>query len=183
MATLNDWIKQMQQPSGVADPYQHLKKSPMELLIMQQAMAQRADPSTLAGFAVGKLLRGLFNDWKERYDARGLLNDINALKDPNQRAEALANLEKTNSPLSQTAQRYLREDNGTKWGNLAQPSAPQAMPSVNPTAGAVKEAPAKLLGNTDWSKGNDYNFSEYNSNTLEDMLKRAGAGWGNGLRL
>ena len=63
----------VQQPTTAA-PATTARKSPMELMIMQQAMAQNGDAKTLFGFAIGKLLRGLFDDWKERYDARGIFD-------------------------------------------------------------------------------------------------------------
>ena len=62
---------QVRQPTFQQQQQTTSRKSPLELMIMQQAMAQNADAKTLAGFAFGKLLRGIFDDWKERYTARG----------------------------------------------------------------------------------------------------------------
>lgn len=53
------------------------KKSEWEKLLAQMAMAQKMDARTMAGFALGKLLRQIFDNWKERYDARGDLNNRN----------------------------------------------------------------------------------------------------------
>lgn len=139
----------------------------MELLIAQQAMAQKADANTMAGFALGKLLRGLFNDWKERYDARGLLNDVNALKDKNKQAEALANLEKTNPQQHQLAQSYIDED-GSKWASLRQ---------------APTQPTQKLLGDTDfWSQRTTTEpwRDDENWNKWRNLF--SGTGWQNGLR-
>ena len=150
-----------------------IRKSPLELLIAQQAMAQNADANTMAGFALAKLLRGLFDDWKSRYDARGILNEIKARKAEDQ-AAALANLEKTNPQQYQLMQGYINAD-GSKWASLRQ--TPPQTTGVNQNARAVQQAPAKLLGDTDWLKRNDFNFSEYNSNSLDDILRGTGAGW------
>lgn len=175
---LTDWIK-MNQPGTTPAPVS-TRKTPMELLIAQQAMAQKSDAGTLAGFALGKLLRGLFNDWKERYDARGLLNDVNALKDKNKQAEALANIEKTNPQQYQLAQGYINED-GSKWASLQQ--NPTEVSGINQNARAVREAPAKLLGDTDfWSQRTTSEpwRDDENWNKWRNLFN--GTGWQNGLR-
>ena len=169
MATinLNDWIKANQ----VANTPAQTARNPMELLIAQQAMAQKADASTLAGFALGKLLRGLFDDWKSRYDARGLLNDVNALKDTNKQAEILANLEKTNPQQYRLAQSYINED-GSKWADLRQ--NPPDVSGINQNTRAVQQAPVKLLGDTNWLN------KPWADNANWDKWKSLG-GWGSGL--
>ena len=53
------------------------KKSEWEKLLAQMAMAQKMDARTMAGFALGKLLRQLFDNWKENFDARGDLKNRN----------------------------------------------------------------------------------------------------------
>ena len=176
---LTDWIKQMNQKGTTTAPVS-TKKTPMELLIAQQAMAQKADANTMTGFALGKLLRGLFDDWKERYDARGLLNDVNALKDKNKQAEALANIEKTNPQQHQLMQDYINED-GSKWASLRQ--NPTEVSSINQNARAVQQAPTKLLGDTDfWSQRTTSEpwRDDENWNKWRNLF--SGTGWQNGLR-
>lgn len=174
---LNDWIKASQMGTAATEqqsPFS-LKKSPMELLIAQQAMAQKADAKTLAGFALGKLLRGLFDDWKSRYDARGVLNEIKSRKEEDQ-AAALANLEKTNPEQYRLAQGYINED-GSKWASLRQ--NPPDVSGINQSARAVQQAPAKLLGDTNWAQepwNDKANWDKWK--TLTDV-----GGWGSGLRL
>lgn len=46
--------------------------SPFEQMMARLNAANNMDWQTLLGFGVGRLLRGLFDDWKERYDARGI---------------------------------------------------------------------------------------------------------------
>ena len=175
MATLTDWIKQMNQIGAVNNSAPNsTRKSPMELMIMQQAMGQKADADNLAGFAFGKLLRGLFDDWKERYDARGLLNDINAIEDPNKRTEAFANLEKNNPRQYQIAQGYMNNPN-SKWAGLQQ--TPEVS-GINSNARAVQKTTGKLLGDTDFL-GQTWREDE-NWNKWGNLLN--GVGWQNGLR-
>lgn len=175
--SLTDFIKQAQaqQPTATAGGYDlsHLKRSPMELLIMQQAMAQKADAKTLAGFALGKLLRGLFDDWKSRYDTRGVLNEIKSRKEEDQ-AAALANLEKTDPQQYRLAQGYINED-GSKWASLRQ--NPPDVSGINQSARAVQQAPAKLLGDTNWAQEpwtDKANWDKWK--TLTNV-----GGWGSGL--
>ena len=175
---LTDWIKQMNQQGTTPAPVS-TRKTPMELLIAQQAMAQKADANTMTGFALGKLLRGLFNDWKERYDTRGILNEIKARKEEDQ-AAALANLEKTKPQLYQLAQGYINED-GSKWANLRQ--NPTEVSSINQNARAVQQAPTKLLGDTDfWSQRTTSEpwRDDENWNKWRNLF--SGTGWQNGLR-
>lgn len=195
--SLTDFIKQAQaqQPTATAGGYDlsHLKRSPMELLIMQQAMAQKADAKTLAGFALGKLLRGLFDDWKSRYDARGMLNRM-AEMDPNARNKMLAFLEQNNPTQHQRMLDYLSKDKEhANWAGLRESlantpaqqtaantsasSAPQSEPSVNLNARAVQQAPAKLLGDTNWAQ------EPWNDKTNWDKWKTLTnvGGWGSGL--
>ena len=174
---LTDWIKMNQ--TGTTTAPVSTKKTPMELLIAQQAMAQKADANTMTGFALGKLLRGLFNDWKERYDTRGILNEIKARKEEDQ-AAALANLEKTKPQLYQLAQGYINED-GSKWANLRQ--NPTEVSSINQNARAVQQAPTKLLGDTDfWSQRTTSEpwRDDENWNKWRNLF--SGTGWQNGLR-
>ena len=162
---LTDWIKMNQ--TGTTTAPVSTKKTPMELLIAQQAMAQKADANTMTGFALGKLLRGLFDDWKERYNARGLLNDVNALKDRNKQSDALANIEKTNPQQYQLMQGYMNED-GSKWANLQQNS---------------NQPTQKLLGDTDfWSQRTTSEpwRDDENWNKWRNLF--SGTGWQNGLR-
>ena len=150
MATFTDWIKQMNQIGNTTDPTQvYTRKSPMELMILQQAMGQKADAGNLAGFAVGKFLRGLFDDWKERYDARGTLNRM-AEMNPNKRNEMLAFLEKNNPTQYQRMQEYLAKHDGTwdTWNKTPQPTSSTTAPTT-PTTTPTKN----LLGDTSsWTK-------------------------------
>ena len=160
---------------------------------MQQSMAQNADSKTLAGLAIGKLLRGLFDDWKERYDARDVLNQMAAMEE-NKRKEMLAYLEKTNPTQHRRMQEYLAKNDGTwgTWKNSPQPApqttsntaAPTQAPQqsefsgVNPNARAVQQTTQKLLGDTDfWQPwDNDRNWNKWGN-------LFSGAGWQqNGLR-
>ena len=182
MATLK-----IQQP--VSNTPVNTKKSPMELLIAQQAMAQKADANTMVGFALGKLLRGLFDDWKERYDARGTLNRM-AEMDPNKRNEILAFLEKYNPPQHQRMQEYLAKNNGTwdGWNNSPQNTAaptiqtPQQDNSgVNSNARAVQQTTANLLGDTDfWTQRTQMTNTDDDWNKWRNLFN--GVGWQNGLR-
>ena len=125
------------------------------------------------GFAVGKLLRELFNDWKERYDARGAQND--RILDPNTPPEVrnklleeigLSNPGRAERLRGQLAERGII-DGDTPQANLSPPisstPAPQSQilqlpqspqqsgtSGINPNARAVQQATAKLLGDTDF---------------------------------
>ena len=207
MATLN----QMFQPinSGTANTTPATtRKSPLELMIAQQAMAQNADAKTLAGFAFGKLLRGIFDDWKERYDARGLLNRM-AEMDPNKRNEMLDYLAQYNPAQHQRMQEYLAKNDGTwaDWNNQTQstprisnPTTPQTtVPPIqtpqqseisgfNPNARTVQQTTKKLLGDTDFLNQrevttdepwqDDANWNQYKWNSLDDALKSLRNGMG-----
>ena len=164
---LTDWIKMNQQ--GTTPAPVSTRKTPLELLIAQQAMAQKADPNTMAGFALGKLLRGLFDDWKERYDARGTLNRM-AEMDENKRSEILSFLEKNNPTQYQRTQEYLAKNNGTwnGWGKSSQ---------------APTQPTQKLLGDTDfWSQRTPTEpwRDDENWNKWRNIF--SGTGWQNGLR-
>ena len=174
MATLTDWIKQMQNQAGTtANPAPTTRKSPMELMVTQQAMAQNSDAKTLAGLAIGKLLRGLFDDWKSRYDARGAQND--RILDPNTPPEERNKLlEQIGLDDASRAERLARQagERGINVDYIPQvnsppttsgvpapqsqiPQAPQTpqRPEIggfNPNARAVQQATAKLLGDTDF---------------------------------
>ena len=51
MATLTDWIKQSQAGTANNPAPNYTRKSPMELLIMQQSMEQNADSKTVPLYA------------------------------------------------------------------------------------------------------------------------------------
>ena len=164
-------------------PVTATKKSPLELMVMQHAMAQNSDPNTMMGLALGRLLRGLFDDWKERYDARGLLNRM-AEMDENKRAEILANLAKYNPTQYQRTQEYLAKKGGTwdTWQNPPQP-APQTAdttalvsqtPPTSDLSGINLNARARqpnLLGDTDFWKQR-VTTPENNWNQWSDVFKR-----------
>lgn len=205
---LTDWIQQMQRnQAGTANDRASYstRKSPMELMIMQQAMAQNADSKTLAGFAFGKLLRGLFDGWKSRYDARGAQND--RILDPNTPPEERNKLlEQIGLDNPNRAERLMRQlgERGINVGNIPQVNSPPTTSSVpapqsqisqppqqselsgfNPNARAVQAA-TKLLGDTDFLKQSettsepwrdDANWNKYKWNSLDDALNSVRMRW------
>lgn len=82
MSSLEKALKEMM-AYGNVDPEQGtVYDTPWRKMIAQLSMAKSTDPSTLAGFALGKLLRQGFDSWKERYDARGYEKAKRELEQP-----------------------------------------------------------------------------------------------------
>ena len=190
-------FQQQQQPSSE----RYARKSPLELMIMQQAMAQNADAKTLAGFAFGKLLRGIFDDWKERYTARGDLKAWDNTRDafgnwlpnfqtPQDAIDTPATPATPTTPAIQPTQptRPVPQIN-TDW--LKTDDKPWENPDSWRKAAGLNNMP-KLLGDSDslsqravltdepfkLSGDNDY-FNPNQWNNFDDALKifRARRGW------
>lgn len=73
-------IAQEMAARGMLDPTRNDKKSNWEKLIAQMAMAQKTDPGTMAGFALGKLLRQGYDTWLDNLRARESVNNTDIAK-------------------------------------------------------------------------------------------------------
>lgn len=123
-------------------------------------------------------MRGLFDYWKERYDARGDLNTIDNMK-ASEREEALARIAQNNPKRHQIMQGYINEP-GSKWTDLRQNPAPQpGTGNVNQNARVGQQATRNLLGDTDWPQKQPWQDNE-NWNKWKNPFN--GVEWGNGLR-
>ena len=145
---------------------QNQGQSPFEQMMTRLAMANNMDWRTLLGFGTGRLLRGLFDDWKANYNARGYVKEYLADLNPKERGEALTKLEQSNPDLYQHTLKYLDKlgiDSSSTPQNTSNIAAPITPPSVqtqqqpefsgvNPNARAVQQATQKLLGDTDFLK-------------------------------
>ncbi|MBQ6298643.1 MAG: hypothetical protein IJK81_13345 [Selenomonadaceae bacterium] len=164
-------------------PLTSTRKSPLELMVMQQAMAQNSDPNTMFGLALGKLLRGLFDDWKSRYDARDVMKGVANFKE-NDRNEFLSRLSATNPQQHQIIQKYLAK-NGGNWDAWKNP--PQ---TTSDTTALVNQTPptsdlsginltargrtnSNLLGDIDFWKQR-VTTPENNWNQWSNLFNRAG---------
>ena len=111
--------------------------NPMQQM-MWMAMAKNASPAFMAGGLVGrtlgKLFEGAFNDWKEKYNLRGVMNaKLDNAKTPEER-EAILNKLIEEAPSKES---YFREHYNKRY--------PQA---VQPTQEATgNDTPELLLGN------------------------------------
>ncbi|MBR0287461.1 MAG: hypothetical protein IJQ82_00630 [Selenomonadaceae bacterium] len=141
-------------------------RTPWEMMMAQLAMSSQTNPQTLAGFGVGKLLRGLFDDWKGNYDARRFINDRLAGMNEQDRAEALKTLEQYNPDQYQRTMKYLDK---MGIGNIS--------PQINSetTAQLSQQAVPKLLGDNPFSKTaveqininpweDEYNWNKWSTN-------------------
>ena len=190
---------QQQQPTTAQkSPLELMRKSPLELMIAQQAMAQKADAKTLAGFAFGKLLRGIFDDWKERYTARGDLKALDNMKDtygdwfsnlfsppdPQQvqvpTTSPLQSTQSTQNSLSQINTDWLKTDdkpwenpdNWKKWTGLDNTQKLLGDSDSLAQRAVLTDEPFKLTGDNNY-----FNPSQWNN--FDDALKiyRTRRGW------
>lgn len=69
---------------GMIDPEQKVTKNFWQRLLAQMAMAQKMDARTMAGFALGKLLRGGFDTWLANKRAKEQINDKDNFNNRNQ---------------------------------------------------------------------------------------------------
>lgn len=106
MALQNIIKQQIQQKGNTYSQGAPSGKSEWEKIIAQMLAAQKMDSGTMAGFALGKLLRSAFDDWKENYDARGDLNRLMEIADPQERARRWAFLQQVNPEQAARTQKY-----------------------------------------------------------------------------
>lgn len=191
---------------------QNQVQSPFEQMMTRLAMVNNMDWRTLLGFGAGQLLRGLFDDWKANYNARGYAKEYLADLNPEERTEALSKLEQSNPDFYRRTLKYFDKlgigssSTPQTTSNTATPMTPPAVQAqqqpefsdVNPNARAVQQATQKLLGDTDFLKQrglitdeplrtsapwqDDTNWNQYKWNSVDDALKSLRTGWQNGLR-
>ena len=150
MANLQDIIKQLMQ-QGMIDPAVNKKNNALQQSIAALAAAQKADPKTMAGFALGKLLRQGFDTWKDNYDARGDINNRLMGMPEEQRNAELAEMEKLNPKRAA----YVRQHLAKKLGQM-NPAAQDTQINDKTTSRLANQF-ADGGVNLDWSGQNEGN--------------------------
>lgn len=204
MATLDDLLKQLKDNielngmrgiGGVGDKQNALQQKATEL-----AWARSANPSEILGRIAGMGARQLFDNWKERYDARGDLKSmietkgaegaqewINSIaaKNPKQGAYLQEIYNKkfpqtntgsgqaapdTTSTAWQTALQLADRQNPVDW--LGQNSAPQT-PYFGNQEQAVENVTRNFLGgNNPLTQSAPQDFSEMRQGIYSDELRK-----------
>lgn len=111
ITNLQEAINQMRAYGNIDPEKNNDKKSAWEKMMAQLSMAQKMSPDTMAGFALGRLLRGGFDQWKENYDKRGELKAQEALNGGvgnNPNAQIMYGDNQESSALAQTIGKLLR---------------------------------------------------------------------------
>lgn len=149
------------------------KQNDWQKMMAQMAMAQKTSPRTMLGFAAGKLLRQLFDGWKERYDARGEVNDWLNTRTPEEIESEIAKISQTNPQRAEYMQKHLAKRRGQNGGDI-QPQinseatnyAAQQFANQN-----LPQAPQLLGDNVANAADQQYDFA---APSLEELLNKLG---------
>lgn len=150
-------------------------------MLAQLAMAGQMNPQTMMGFALGGLLRKLFDNWKERYDTRGEWKSAMQNMDEGKRNQWWAELQQ-NNPKRYA---YLSKRYGGLAPNLprndATPQPPeQNNPSFERLSGILSTPEGKSNFDAAMNRAKEfdltYNLPEVNNPFDEDELIRNGLG-------
>lgn len=97
MANLQDVIQQLKAYGNVDPTHNQNSQNALQKRLAQMAMANNSDWQTMAGLALGNLIRGGFDSWKENYDERGRLKTEELFNNPEWNAP---NAQKTYDPAN-----------------------------------------------------------------------------------
>ena len=163
------------QPSGNKD-------SAWQKMLMQLAMANKTKPSTMAGYALGRLLRQGFDSWKENYDARDDIKNHLATLSEDELNQRMEELRRRNPHQADLYEKLL-----PRYRNQ-QPQAPEAAPAepsqqINPAYSeqAVKQYAQNLpqlppFGQAVQDAAAAPQSYDFQAPSLEEMLRQYG--WG-----